>query len=1241
MQRQYTRIEIYSRIDTGVQADNRWIETAHFYGIRSITGCWRTRIFFVLGDLSQEQIDHLSRELLVDPVLESYSTEQISTDNVNHYIETALHPGVTDPVAENLLRACEHIGLNHITQVATGERYLLQGDISQEELETLATRVFSNPVIQHFAIDTPIAPPFIETSPKDNRVDLIAIRAADDAALEAISKDRRLALDLAEMQAIKAYYQSEDRDPSDVELETIAQTWSEHCSHKSFKAQIRYEGPDGQIEEIDGLLKTFIRAATEKINKPWVHSAFVDNAGIIAFNDDWDLAFKVETHNHPSALEPFGGANTGVGGVVRDVIGVSARPIANTDVLCFGPEDIPQEDLLSGVLHPRRIAEGVIHGIEDYGNKMGIPTLNGAIFYGPGYTANPLVFCGCLGILPRGSHRTQVNPGDLIIVLGGRTGRDGLRGATFSSMEMDTTTGEIAGSSVQIGHPVHEKQVQDVVLRARSEGLYSAITDCGAGGLSSAIGEMGRDTGARVYLERVPLKYPGLRPWEIWLSEAQERMVLAVPIDKWERLQQIAEEHDIDIVAVGAFNDTGRLHLEYEGQVVGQMTMDFLHDGIPQRLLQAVWKRPQSRTHDTLPHHVNISETLLKLLSHPNIRSKEDVIRRYDHEVQGSTALKPLVGVNAHGPGDATILVPQDTQPTIGETAVRAVALSNGICPQYGEIDPYAMAWAAVDEAFRNAVATGADPGQIAILDNFCWGNPKLADRLGTLVEAARGCHDAAIAYQTPFISGKDSLNNEYADETGQRHAIPGTLLISAVGIVPDVTKTVSMDLKSAGEQLYLIGTTRAELGASHFNMVHGLTGGQVPQPQPTALDLMRKLHQAIQAGLVSACHDLSEGGLAVAIAEMCIAGQLGAIVEYSQPEDVNLKDIDWLFSESTTRFIVAIPPEKVSTFTAVFADQMCTRIGSVTTEPTLEIRTAGGIERIELSDLEMAWRGSVSGPAEQYPASTLFETANSFGTYISNRPRVMILHAPGTNRDHDAALACELAGGQPEIVHIHRLTEDPALLHDYQMLVIPGGFSYGDDLGAGQLWGVDLRYRLQDSLQTFVERARPVLGICNGFQVLIKSGLLPDGELKTATQRRVTLTNNVHQRFECRWVYLKAHNQSDSIFTHGIDTLIHCPVAHGEGRFIATDNKTLSLLEDNGQIALTYVNADGSESTYPGNPNGSDRAIAGISNSAGNVLGLMPHPENHVFGWQHPRWRNGLMGGTGLVLFQNGIRNA
>ena len=1277
---QVFRVEVGAREAT---SNHVFVQTAHHLGIQNLKDCTSQRLYFLQGQLTLTQAEQLSQQLLVDSVTEkavvrdlSIIVTQVPPSSDTHFVEVTFLPGVTDPPAENLVKMAHMLGVAGIIQAATGQRFTLYGSLSADDLQRLATEVLANPVIQRFTIDAPIPPPFVSYQLADDTVETILVRGVGKETLTQISRERRLALNVDEMQAIQAYYEQEGRDPTDVELEMIAQTWSEHCVHKTFKAHIIYEGPLPQqgpdaepvSQQVDGLLKTYIRAATEKVNKTWVRSAFVDNAGIVAFTDRFDLAFKVETHNHPSALEPFGGANTGVGGCVRDVLGVSARPIANTNILCFGPPDL--QDVPTGVLHPQRIADGVVHGIEDYGNKMGIPTVNGSILYHPGYTANPLVYCGCLGILPRDSHPTEVQSGDLIIAIGGRTGRDGLRGATFSSMEMDVETSNIAGTAVQIGHPIQEKQVLEVVLRARDEGLYHAITDCGAGGFSSAVGEMAEKLGARVQLQDVILKYPGLRPWEIWLSEAQERMVLAVPATHWPRLQEICAGQDMEAICLGTFADDGRLLINYGDKRVGDLDMHFLHDGLPPRMMQAVWQKPEI-TPPTVASEPTAKEALLRLLAQPDIRSKEDVIRQYDHEVQGGTVVKPLVGVANHGPSDATVLVPLDNQTAaynqqqaIQErreavhnrpSAIKGAALANGICPRYGELDPYAMAWAAIDEAFRNVVAVGADPDLVSILDNFCWGNPNLPDRLGALVRCAQGCYDAAVAYEAPFISGKDSLNNEYTGADGEKHAIPGTLLVSALGIVPDVEHTVTMDLKQPGNFLFVVGDSGAELGGSHYAQM--IQWGKTPavnlltppQPVPKALERFRAIHQAIQAGIVQACHDCSEGGIGVALAEMCLAGGVGAEVQLMyvprEKHAAYASDETILFCESLSRFVVEVHPDDVPQFEA-FMGQIPHACFGVIGGEVLQIngRTGQPILSTSLDELMQAWRGHLDVRLtmddlrlEQLAMRRDF-LFTPYGVPTHRRtPKVLILHANGTNRDREAALACQIAGGSPEIVHVNQLLAGERHLHDYHMLVIPGGFSYGDDLGAGMVWALGLRHILGEAVENFVQAGRPVLGICNGFQVLVKSGLLGDFD-----NRKYTLTFNQSGHFECRWVYLQANPNSPCLFTQGIEELIYCPVAHGEGRLAVQDGTVTSMLESQNLIALTYtVPAEDQPVSYPANPNGSALHIAGLCNSAGNVLGLMPHPEDHIFAWHHPRYHRGQQGLLGLPLFQNGIKNA
>jgi phosphoribosylformylglycinamidine synthase subunit PurSL len=862
-----------------------YLKDAHTLGLSRIQKICCQDLFFIEGIFEEDQLHTLANRLLSDPLTQTVQWTRITCpgagaatqDDGAHVIEVALRPGVTDPVAEQIVRAAEVLGLSAdgrgVQRASTGLRFVVSGDdLDPDTLALLAGRLLANPTIQVWQLGA-IEPAFPQAAVASPDVERIAVRGLSADELMALSTDRRAALDLAEMQAVQAYFTGEDREMTDIEFETIAQTWSEHCGHKTFKAQITLQDNAPEQTKIDNLLKTYLRAATEKINAPWVRSAFVDNAGIIDFDADWEVSFKVETHNHPSAIEPFGGANTGTGGVIRDVIGVSAKPIAATDVLCFGPADTPIEDLPAGVLHPRRIRSGVIAGVQDYGNKIGLPTVSGAVLYDPGFTANPLVFCGCVGLAPKNKHPRSTQTGDRVIVFGGRTGRDGLRGATFSSMTMDAQTGEVAGASVQIGAPVVEKGLIDVIIQARDEGLYTAITDCGAGGLSSAVGEMASELGADVDLIAVPLKYPGLAPWEIWLSEAQERMVASVPESALGRLREICETYEVEMTDIGSFTGSGRLVVRYAGEAILDLENHFLHEGIPQRRLaailpqEAVENGPAAAVDDPEP----AVERLAALLGHPNIASKAGVIRIYDHEVQGGTVIKPLTGAENDGPSDAVVLKPAGTPGTT------ALVLSTGINPEYGKRDPYRMALSVIDEAVRNAVAVGADPDRLAVLDNFCWGDPKNPHTLGALVACCQGCYEAALRYGTPFISGKDSLNNEYMGKDGRRHAIPPTLLISAIGVIPDLNRTVTMDLKQPGNRLYLAGDFRPSLAASHYGLARGLDlPGAVPGLPVNGQDVYRALYQSIQNGLVRACHDLSEGGLAVAAAEMCIGGRLG-----------------------------------------------------------------------------------------------------------------------------------------------------------------------------------------------------------------------------------------------------------------------------------------------------------------------------------------------------------------------------
>jgi phosphoribosylformylglycinamidine synthase len=874
----------------------------------------------------------------------------------------------------------------------------------------------------------------LKTTPVFAEVDL---DVSDEELIE-ISQKGVLSLNLEEMQKARGYFKDDkvkaEREkiglgakPTDVELEMIAQTWSEHCKHKIFNATIEYT-ENGKTETIKSLYKTYIRNATAEIDKTkkgWLVSVFVDNAGVVTFDDDYNMVFKVETHNHPSALDPYGGAITGIVGVNRDPMGtgIGANLIFNTDVFCFGPPDFSYDNLPGSVLHPKRIFKGVRRGVQDGGNKIGIPTVNGAILFDEAYVYNPLVYCGTGGFMPKviagkPSHEKSVNPGDLIVMAGGRIGKDGIHGATFSSVALDEGT---SSAAVQIGAPIVQRKMQDALREARDLGLYNAITDNGAGGLSSSVGEMSEFSGGcEVDLEKAPVKYPGLLPWELWVSESQERMTAAVPPEKIDEFMDLMRRRDVEATVIGEFTDSGKVHVKYDGATVLYMNMDFLHEGFPGLNLianwrpevQEVWKKAIAASSTgsngkSVDSAGSATEILKKILGSYNVCSKEWVIRQYDHEVQGQSVVKPLVGDQNDGPSDAAVI-----RPLIDSK--RGIAVSNGINPKYGEIDTYWMAASAIDEAIRNIVAVGGDPDHIAILDNFCWGNPILSDanpdgdhKLAQLVRAAKGCYDTAVGMGTPFISGKDSFHNEYkvGDKTV---AIPPTLLISAMGIVPDVEKAVTMDAKNAGDLVYVLGATYNEFGGSHFGSVIGdatvidtaaegaagvsAANNSVPKMNnETALSLYRALHKAMQEGLVASCHDCSDGGIATAAAETAFAGGLGMQIDANRipvaqrssgqgdnsdtqsaseagSEGSNALLTAWqkLFSESNSRFVVTVSPQNKEAFEKAMSGtaisdktrNVFAEIGKITADTRFTIAGDNGANEIDttIDELKEAW---------------------------------------------------------------------------------------------------------------------------------------------------------------------------------------------------------------------------------------------------------------------------------------------
>jgi len=958
------------------------LRNAGWSGEQAELGMHQSRLYYLKGDLSADAVEAICTRLLCDPVSEKYEvrgTEPEALGDQKHpdssqpafsAIEILPKPGVMDPVAISAKQAIREMGFE-VEEVRTARRYTCEADLALRQLRLIAEKQLANTLIEQIHYSVPgekaASPdPFVETKAYELHINRVSIRDADDVALVSLSKDGHLFLNVEEMRAIRDYYRRLDRDPTDVELEMLAQTWSEHCVHKTLKSKIIYLGasfpeiidlwsedlgkePKVQIEHIyENLLADTIAKSTQDLNKPWCLSVFVDNAGIIEFDDCFGVAFKVETHNHPSALEPYGGAATGIGGVIRDIMGcgLGAKPIANTDVFCFADPAMPFDKIPAGVIHPARSMREVVRGVRDYGNRMGIPTVNGAIVFDDRYLGNPLVYCGCVGLIPKNRIEKHAQTGDRIIVVGGRTGRDGIHGATFSSGAMTDTHADEFAHAVQIGNAITEKAMLDAQLQARDfqDGcLYRCVTDCGAGGLSSAVGEMGEHLGARVDLEKVPLKYEGLRYDEIWISEAQERMVLAVAPEKVDQLFRMFAAEDVETTDIGEFASDGRLELRYQGELVGELDMEFLHHGLPSQAKQATWNphQPGSTSYgsaDTVgDQSVDLYHEMFAQLSHPNLASKEWVIRQYDHEVQGGSVIKPLMGPQA-GPADGAVV-----RPLLDSS--RALALSVGLCPHLSDVDPYIMAAAAIDEAVRNNICVGGDLRQMAILDNFCWGGVTEESELGALVRACQGCYDAAMAYGIPFISGKDSLNNvfelnpEDARRLGcpQRISIPHTLLISAISVIQDVSRCRSSDLSNPGNLLLMVEPHRRDLAGM------SQTAGAVSE-------LLGEL-----SGIRS-CHDVSEGGLLVSAAEMALGSQWGLDLVLSQLEEPGSL-FQRIYGERVATYLLETTPraaEKIIKTKAIKAAQ----IGEVIDSP--EVRLQGSDFKDvswQVEELRRQWR--------------------------------------------------------------------------------------------------------------------------------------------------------------------------------------------------------------------------------------------------------------------------------------------
>ena len=943
---------------------------------------------FTVDGLNQQEVERLVGEAVWhDPVMQRAALTPLPMEPwaADWILEVGFRPGVTDNEARTARDTAAMVlrRERRSLSVYTAVQYRIQcapgAPLERAALERVARDLLCNELIQRFRLksreewdaEPGFAPQAARvTGAVCDEVGTAPLSDMDDAALMRVSREQTLALSLEEMRVIRAYFQQPEvrahragmglpADPTDAELEVLAQTWSEHCKHKIFASRIRYENREtGMVEDVDNLYKTCIRDATAAIRarlgaNDFCKSVFKDNAGVIAFIGAYDACIKVETHNSPSALDPYGGALTGIVGVNRDPMGtgMGAQLVCNTDVFCFA-SPFYDEALPPRLLHPRRVLEGVREGVEHGGNKSGIPTVNGSLVFDERYLGKPLVYCGTVGIIPTevSGHpgwQKKALPGDVIVMAGGRIGKDGIHGATFSSEELHEGS---PATAVQIGDPITQRKLYDCIMRARDMGLYHAITDNGAGGLSSSVGEMAEDTGGcRMDLSRAPLKYDGLRPWEILISEAQERMTLAVPPDKLDAFLELAKNMDVEATPLGTFTDSGYFHITYGEKIVANLPMDFMHDGVPQLRLEAVWERPQRPDARVEVASADEGAFLRRMLGRLNICSKEYIVRQYDHEVGGGSVIKPMVGVLRDGPSDAGVI-----RPVLESDA--GLVIAHGICPKFSDYDTYWMMANAMDEAIRNAVAVGANPDFLAGVDNFCWCDPVQSEKtpdgrykLAQLVRACKALSHFSLAYGVPCISGKDSMKNDYTGGGG-KISIPPTVLFSVLGVLDNVTRTQTSDFKKAGDVIYILGGTRREMAGSEAAQELRLACNTVPVVDvSTARPRYRALHHAIHERVVTACHDLSDGGLAVALAEMCIGGRLGAEVDLAAvPALEALTRTELLYSESASRLLVSVRPDMVSAFEglcdAVGGCQYA-RLGTVSDDGQLTLRS--GASRI------------------------------------------------------------------------------------------------------------------------------------------------------------------------------------------------------------------------------------------------------------------------------------------------------
>jgi phosphoribosylformylglycinamidine synthase subunit PurSL len=1228
-------------------------------------------VYTIKKSLTQPQIKEVA-EVLHNPVSQIATLSQSSPKDASFTwaIEIGFLPGVTDNVAttiKNIIEDSTKTSFQTDEGVWTSHILFVNGKLNAKEVQMIAES-FANPLIQRISIKDASA--FKKDKGMDvivpevklhttARVQEVSLNVSDEELIT-IGKQgianpdgtRRgpLALDLHYMKAIQAYFRELGRNPTDIEIESIAQTWSEHCKHTIFA---------DPIDEIkDGLFKTYIRGATTKIRKQKgkkdiCASVFTDNSGALFFNDEYLITDKVETHNSPSALDPFGGAVTGIVGVNRDALGfgLGAKPILNRYGFCFAPPTDNTElyrdaKKTQPMLSAKRIMDGVISGVNSGGNCSGIPTPQGFVYFDKRFRGKPLVFVGTIGLIPQKNkgqklYEKKAEPGDYIVVAGGRVGLDGIHGATFSSESLNSGS---PATAVQIGDPITQKKLSDAIVKeARDLNLYTSITDNGAGGLSCAVAEMAKESGGfEVDLEKVPLKYPGLEQWQTWISESQERMTFSVPPKKWPAFEKLLKKRGVETTVIGTFTKSGQCIVKHTGKKIMDMSMEFLHSGLPARQLETSFTPPKLEN-PKLPKKIDLNNFALQILARPSIASTAFISQQYDHEVQATSVLKPLQGrgrVNA----DTTVIRPfPDSK--------KGVAVTQALYPSLAELDPAAMSAASIDTAVRNLIAVGVKLENVALLDNFCWCSANEPERLGQLKRAVESCYEYAVAYQTPFISGKDSMFNDFNgfDENGKKIkiSVPPTLLISSLAVVDDVTKVVSLDAKSVGDVVYVLGETNDEMaGSEFFRMLAeeqqsehvGVTIPKVDAQKNIAL--YEKFTQCVEAEIIASAQSVNRGGLFAALAKTSLGGKLGMELSLKNLAGKWRDSLTALFSESQGRIVVTVPERHQKEFEKIMKGAAVSVLGKVTNEPQFVIRDKQNTMSLSLSEMQEKYEGTFAENAK------LKKKEITSRKKIISKPKTLVLTGYGINCEEETAYAFEKAGAKATIVHINDLIEQPSLLKQVEMLAVPGGFSFGDDTGSGNAFAQKLKHALWKEFVQFVEEDHLVIGVCNGCQILVNLGLFPTVE-NDYGKREVALLHNDSNLYSDRWVDVCVEND-----TPWLKNMTHfsLPIAHGEGKFFA-EPLILEQLESQDQVAVRYIRGEVCQQfDLPTNPNGSAHKIAAITDPSGRVLGIMPHPERAIHFTQLPHWtflkeqyaKEGKAVpavGPGLQVFQNAVR--